>query len=346
MAGAQLEITAEKHAVNAAWKTQVFFLFFSLLALALVFIWHISVGAKPLPFSTILDALVNYDTEVFDHLVVRELRLPRALTAMLVGASLSIAGAIMQGVTRNPLAEPGILGLMAGASLAVVVVIGVFNAVALALLPWIAAVGAMLAAIIVWLIASFAPGGLTTLTLTLAGAAVTLFLEALISISLLLNQDAFEQLRIWLIGSLSGSGLDEILVVFPWIAVVTGVTFYLSGRMTALAMGDEVARGLGVPVLWLKAQLLICVIVLTACSVFLAGPLGFVGLVIPHAVRLFVGADYRWILPYSAVTGAIYLTLVDIVARLLIRPEEVATGIITAIVGAPLFIYLVRKKTH
>ncbi|GGX54969.1 FecCD family ABC transporter permease [Saccharospirillum salsuginis] len=333
-------------AATSAWVRYSAALPVAVGVLALMFGWHIAVGAKSLPLGTVLDALVNYDNAEFDHMIVRELRMPRALIAALVGASLSVAGALMQGVTRNPLAEPGILGLMAGASFAVVMAIGVFDVVHPAWLPWVAALGALVTALAVWLIAQWAPGGATPLTLTLAGAAITAFLGALISVAHLLNQDSFEQLRVWLAGSLAGRRVDELRVVTPWIIASLFLALALSSKVTVLAMGDDVARGLGVRTGWLKVQVLVCVVVLTACSVALAGPLGFVGLVIPHVVRLFVGADYRWIVPYSAVIGAAYLLGVDIIARLALRPEEVATGIVTAMVGAPLFIHLVRQRAR
>ena len=333
-------------AATGAWVRYSAALPLALGVLALMFGWHIAVGAKSLPLGTVLDALVHYDGTEFDHMIVRDLRMPRALIAVLVGASLSVAGALMQGVTRNPLAEPGILGLMAGASFAVVMAIGVFDAVHPAWLPWVAALGALVTALVVWLIAQWAPGGATPLTLTLAGAAITAFLAALISVAHLLNQESFEQLRVWLAGSLAGRRVDELRIVTPWIIASLVLALGLSSKVTVLAMGDDVARGLGVRTGWLKVQVLVCVVVLTACSVALAGPLGFVGLVIPHIVRLFVGADYRWIVPYSAIIGAAYLLGVDIIARLALRPEEIATGIVTAMVGAPLFVHLVRQRAR
>ena len=312
--------------------------------MVLVFGWHIAVGAKSLQISTVLEALIHYDDTVFNHIIVRDLRLPRAMIAILVGASLGVSGALMQGVTRNPLADPSILGLMTGASFAMVMAIGVFNIANPALLPWVAALGTLITAIIVWLIAQWVPGGATPLTLTLAGSAITAFLGALISVANLMDQDTFEQLRVWLVGSLSSGRLDVLKATAPIIIASLVLAVALSRKVTVLAMGDDVARGLGVRTGWLKVQVLTCVIMLTACSVALAGPLGFVGLVIPHAVRLFVGSDYRWIVPYSALIGATYLLGIDIIARLALRPQEIATGILTAMVGAPLFIQLVRKK--
>ncbi|MFQ3231169.1 MAG: iron complex transport system permease protein [Reinekea sp.] len=331
---------------NSAWLRLSAAIPIVIAVLALAFGWHIAVGAKSLPLSTVVDALMHYDNTLFDHMIVRDLRLPRAIIAVLVGAALGVSGALMQGVTRNPLADPSILGLMTGASFAVVMAIGIFGLVSPLLLPWVAAIGALITALIVWLIAQWVPGGATPLTLTLAGAAITAFLGALISIAHLMDQESFEQLRVWLVGSLAGGRLDVLKVTAPIIIASLMLALALSRKVTVLAMGDDVARGLGVQTGWLKVQVLICVVMLTASTVALAGPLGFVGLVIPHAVRLFVGSDYRWIVPYSALVGASYLLGVDIIARIALRPQEIATGILTAMVGAPLFIHLVRKKAN
>lgn len=311
---------------------------------ALLFAVHIAVGAKPLPLATVWEALTARDPTLFDHMIIWDLRLPRALIALTVGAALSVAGALMQGVTRNPLADPGILGLLAGASFAVVVSSFLFGASTAGWIPWIAALGALVTALIVYLIAHLAPGGATPLTLTLSGAAISAFLGAIISIAHLLNEDTFDNLRVWLSGSLAGRDISMLYITGPWIAIALAAALILARQVTALTMGDDVAKGLGIRTGPLKLQLLAVVVVLTACSVALAGPMGFVGLVIPHVARLFVGADYRWIVPYAAIIGAAYLLGVDIIARIAIPPREISTGIITAMVGAPFFIQLVRMK--
>lgn len=314
--------------------------------LALLFIFHIAVGAKGLPIGTVFDALVSYNPAEFDHVIVRDLRLPRAVTAVVVGASLSVAGALMQGMTRNPLADPGLLGLTAGASFAVVVSSAWFGLSGTMWIPWVASGGALAAAFIVYLIARWVPGGATPLSLTLAGAAISAFLAACVSMAHLLSEDTFENLRVWLTGSLAGRDIGVLAVTGPWLATAMLLALALARQVTVLAMGDEVARGLGVRAGFLKIQLLLAVVVLTACSVALAGPLGFIGLVIPHVVRLYVGADYRWIVPYSALAGAAYLVAIDVVARIAIAPQDVSTGIITAMLGAPLFVHLVRRRAR
>lgn len=322
------------------WVAPVLVLATGLLAFAA----HIAVGAKSIPLADVAVALLSYDSTVFDHVIIWDLRLPRAIFAVVVGASLSVAGALMQGVTRNPLAEPGILGLLIGASFTVVLAVGVFDLATTAAIPFIAAIGALGAAALVWGIAVSAPGGSTPLTLVLSGAAVTAFLGAIISMANLIDEDSFENLRVWLTGTLAGRSTDVLLWCLPWIAIGLGIAFGIARQVTALAMGDDTATGLGVQVGRLKVLVLTSVVALTAASVAIAGPMGFVGLVIPHVVRLFVGADYRLIVPYSAAIGAIYLLIVDIVARMALAPIEISTGIVTAMLGAPFFVWLVRAR--
>ena len=252
----------------------------------------------------------------------------------------------MQGVTRNPLADPALLGLTSGAAFAVVVFTFLFGAASLAVVPWVAMGGALGAATLVYAIARLVPGGATPLSLTLSGAAISAFLGAIISIVHLLSEDTFDNLRVWLTGGLAGRDINVLFQVGPFMALALIAGVVLASRVTILAMGDEVAQALGVKTGLLKAQLLAVIVVLTACSVALAGPLGFIGLVIPHMVRLYVGSDYRWIVPYAALVGAIYLISVDIAARLVIAPREISTGIITAMIGAPLFVHLVRQRTR
>ncbi|SEQ10472.1 iron complex transport system permease protein [Devosia sp. YR412] len=314
--------------------------------LALFFLLHIAIGAKDLPLRQVVDAIFFPDPSVFEHRIIRDMRLPRAVMAIAVGSALAVAGALMQGVTRNPLAEPGLLGLMAGASFAVVIVSNTAGLAHLAVIPLVAALGALGAAVLVFGIARFAPGGATPLTLTLSGAAVSAFLGTCVSIGHLLNEEGFDDLRVWLTGTLAGRDIAVLYFAAPWLIGSLIVSLGLARQVTALAMGDEVAKGLGVETGRLKLVTLALVVMLTACSVALAGPMGFIGLVIPHAVRLFVGSDYRWIVPYSALLGAAYLLGVDIFARIVIRPQELSTGIITAMIGAPLFIYLVRQRSR
>jgi iron complex transport system permease protein len=315
-----------------------------LMLCAALFLLHLAIGAKALSIGEIWLAISAFNSNNFDHMIVWNIRLPRALIAITVGASLAVAGAIMQGVTKNPLASPSILGLLSGAAFAIVVALGWFGIDSPLYTPWIAALGASGAAIMVALIAHAAPGGLTAHNLTLAGAAVSAFLAAIITLFQLSNEDDFDDLREWLSGSLAGNNLEVLSSIAPWICLSLLAALLLANKITLLAMGDETAKSLGVKTARLKLQLMLCVIMLTACSVALVGPVGFIGLVIPHVSRFFVGADYRWVIPVSALLGACFLLLVDTLARVVISPAEISTGIATAIIGAPIFVYLIKVK--
>ena len=315
-----------------------------LALLAFAFLAHIAVVAKTVPLLTVVEALVAPADGEFDHIIIWSLRLPRAVAAVMVGAGLAVAGALMQGVTRNPLAEPGLLGLLSGASFAVGVTVGFFGLAAPDWVPLIAAVGALAAAALVWVIAAHAGGGSTPMTLILSGAAVTALLAALVTLVNLLDEQTFEQLRVWLTGTLAGRRVETLLWAAPWMLAGLVVALGAARQVTALSMGEETAIGLGVDVARLRLLILFAVVVLTAGSVAIAGPMGFVGLVVPHVARMIFGHDYRLIVPTSAFCGAIFLLVADIVARMALAPIEVSTGIVTALVGGPVFVWLVRTR--
>jgi len=317
-----------------------------IIVLVMALILHLSIGTKVISISELTQSFYAYNDENFNHLIIQELRLPRALIAASVGACLATAGALMQGVTRNPLADPGLLGMMTGGALAVVYWSSFVNDASLVWLPIVAAAGALFSAIIVWLIASRAAGGMTTLSLILSGSAFTAFSGALLAIHHLLDQQTFEEMRTWLVGSLTASHIETLYWCLPWIILGLIGSIILAPSVTALAMGEEVAIGLGINTVKRKWQLLICVVILTSAAIALAGPLGFIGLVIPHVVRFIVGADYRWIIPYSILLGSIYLLVIDSLARWIIQPQELATGLITVLIGAPLFVWLVKVRVR
>ncbi|WP_409438815.1 FecCD family ABC transporter permease [Psychromonas sp. GE-S-Ul-11] len=314
--------------------------------LLFAFIWHLSIGTKIIPIDELIQSFYAYNQDNFNHLIIQELRLPRALIAICVGACLAVSGALMQGVTRNPLADPGLLGMLTGAALGVVYWSTFVSSASLVWLPLVAAIGALISAIIVWSIASRVTGGITPLSLILSGSAFTAFTGALLAIHHLLDQHTFEEMRTWLVGSLLASNLATLYWCLPWIIIGLVAAIMLAPSVTALSMGEEVATGLGINIPRRKWQLLTCVVILTSVSVALAGPLGFIGLVIPHVVRFWVGADYRWIIPYCILLGAVYLLFVDTLARWLIQPHEIATGLITILIGAPLFIWLVKVRVR
>lgn len=300
-------------------------------------------GAAEIETGEVLRAFTDYDGSDED-LIIRTLRVPRALIAALVGASLGVAGAIMQGLTRNPLAEPGILGINAGAALAVVGAVFLFGASSLTTYALFAFLGAGAAAVVVYSLGSLGRGGMTPMKVTVAGAALAALLSSLTTAILILNQRTLDEIRFWLTGSVAGRDLTLLLQVLPYVSVGLLLALALSRQITTLTLGEDVAVGLGQRTAWVKALAAVAVVLLAGSAVAIAGPIGFVGLVIPHIVRFFVGVDYRWIMPYSVLFGAILLVSADIAARVVVRPQELPVGIMTALVGAPFFIWLARRS--
>lgn len=315
----------------------------SLLVLLTLLVASITLGAAKIPLDTIYDALTAFDGST-DHLIIYTIRLPRSLIAVLVGAALAVAGALMQGLTRNPLAEPGILGINAGAALAVVSAIFLFGTSSPGIYAGCAFLGAAATAISVYFLGSLSRGGLTPLNLTLAGAALTALLSSLTTAILILSQRTLDEIRFWLAGSVAGRDFALFSQVLPYMIIGLAIAFALGRQITTISLGEDVARSLGQETVWVKVLAAVSIVLLAGSAVAIAGPIGFVGLIIPHIVRFLVGVDYRWILPYSAVFGAILLLISDIGARLLIRPQELPVGVMTAIAGAPFFIYLARWK--
>src|ERR671917_583746 len=298
-------------------------------------------GAARIGTWDVIGAFLDYGGSE-DDLIVRTLRVPRALIAALVGASLAVAGAIIQGLTRNPLADPWILGIEAGAAFAVVCSVFLLGASSLTTYALFAFLGGAIAAVVVYALGTL--GGMSPMKLVVAGAALATLLSSLKTAVLILNQQTLEEIRFWLAGSVAGRDLSLLLQVLPYVGVGLLLAFALGRQITALTLGDDVATGLGLRTSWLKILCVVAVVLLAGSAVAIAGPIGFVGLVIPHVARFFVGVDYRWVLPYSALLGAMLLVSADIAARLVLRPQELPVGIMTALVGAPFFIYLARKR--
>jgi iron complex transport system permease protein len=298
-------------------------------------------GATDIPLAHIIKALTSFDNSN-EHLIIRTVRLPRSLSALMVGASLAVSGGLMQGLTQNPLASPDILGINAGAALAVVVVIFGFGSSSLPLSVGVAFLGAGVAAVTVYVLGSLAPGGPTPLNLTVAGAAVSALLSSLSAGVLLLSQRTMEEVRFWMAGSLASRDFHLFLAVIPWIAVGLLIALALGRQITTLSLGELIAQGLGQQTVRIKIFTMVSVVVLAGSAVALAGPIGFIGLVVPHFARGIMGIDYRWILPFSAVMGAALLVWADLAARLILRPMELPVGMMMALLGAPFFLYLVR----
>jgi iron complex transport system permease protein len=311
--------------------------------LAVCFLGSVRFGAAEVGTADVVAAFTDYGGSEED-LIVRTLRVPRAAVAALVGAALAMAGAILQGLTRNPLAETGILGINAGAALAVVASVFLFGSSSLTVYALLAFVGAAVAWVIVYTVSSLGRGGTNPMKLTVAGAALEALLTSLTLALLILSQQTLDEIRFWLAGSVAGRDLTLLSQVAPYALAGMLLAFALSRQITTLTLGEDVATGLGQRTVWTRFGAAVAVVLLAGSAVAVAGPIVFVGLMVPHVARFLVGVDYRWILPYSALLGAILLVFADIVARLVLRPQELPVGVMTALVGAPFFIYLVRRR--
>ncbi len=304
--------------------------------------WSILHGAADITPQTIYEALFNPDN-TFNHLVIQTVRLPRVLAGFVVGAALAVAGAIMQGLTRNPLADSSILGINSGAAFAVVLGVYLLGNPPASLYVLFGFVGAALAAIIVYALGSVGRGGATPLRLTLAGVIVTAFISSFTTAILIRDQETLDKIRFWTAGSLNGR---ETAFGMVWPYLVIGLIFavIISRQITTISLGEDIARGLGQATGKVRILAAVAVVLLAGGSVALAGPIGFVGLIVPHIARFLVGTDYRWIVPYSAIIGAVLVTTADIFARTVVRPQELPTSVLMAFIGAPFFIWLARWK--
>lgn len=314
------------------------------LLLAAMAVLSLVVGARPIPLNEIVDALTNPEATGTNAMILRDLRVPRTLLGLLVGAAIGLSGAIMQGVTRNPLADPGLLGIHSGAAMFVVLGISLFGLTSLPHYVWLGFLGAAVATCMVYAVASLGREGATPIKLALAGAAVTAAFGSVTSAVLLTNATTLDAFRFWQVGSLAGRGNDILYGVTPFI-IVGIVLALITGRLLdAMALGDDIARGLGQRVMLSRLVAAIAWIVLSGGATAALGPIAFVGLLVPHAARAITGPSYRWILPYSALLAPILLLGSDIVGRIIAPPGELQVGIVTAAIGAPLFVVLVRRR--
>lgn len=306
----------------------------------------ITLGAADIDARTVYQALFAFDATSFDHLIIRTVRLPRVLAGVIVGAALAIAGAIMQGLTSNPLASPGILGINAGAAFAVVLGVFILGSPPLLIYGLLAITGAAVAAVIVYTLGSIGRGGATPVKLTLAGVIFATFTSAFTTAVLVLDQNTFDQIRFWTVGSLAGRDMELLAWMSPFVLVGLVGGLLLARQITTISLGESIAKGLGQNTAVVKLIGAVMVILLAGGAVGIAGPVGFVGLVIPHVVRPICGVDYRWVIPYSAVAGAILVTVADGIGRIILAPQEIPIGVMLAFVGAPFFIYLARWKVR
>ena len=311
--------------------------------LLLVAIASLAIGARQIPFDLVVQSFTAPVPGDPDQVVVRDLRLPRAVIGIMAGAALGVVAALLQGATRNPLADPGLLGINAGASLAVVAAIAFLGVASPFGFIWFAFGGAALAAAVVFAIGSTGGQGATPAKLALTGAALTAATTPLITLLLIRDEGTLSQYRFWSVGSLSGRGIETAAVLWPFLLVGLLLAAWLAGRLNLLALGDDVARGLGVRLATTRIMTAVAVIVLAGTATSLAGPIALLGLAVAHAARGLVGGDYRWITPLAAVLGAIVLLAADVIGRVVVAPAELEAGIVAAIVGAPVLIALVRR---
>jgi iron complex transport system permease protein len=311
--------------------------------LTVCFIGSIAFGQTPIAFKTVMEAFTNFDKNSTAHIIITTTRLTRAVIAIVIGASLSIAGALMQALTKNPLASPSVFGINAGAVFSLVLSISFFSVSSLQHYMWIAFIGAAIAAMMVYFLGSLGRDGLSPIKIVLAGAAITALFVSLTQGLLVINKQNLEGVLFWLGGSVAGRTMDMLEPILPFIIGGWIVALFLGNPVNILTSGEDIAMGLGQRTILVKTLMAIVVVSLAGGSVAVGGSIGFIGLIIPHIVRELVGNDYRWIIPYCALLGASLLLLADIGARFIIMPQEAPIGVMTALIGTPFFINIARR---
>lgn len=304
----------------------------------------ITFGARGVDLGTIIDAFTDVDPDSAAQGVIRELRVPRTLIGLLAGAALGLGGTVLQGVTRNPLGDPGIMGINAGAALFIVTGIAVLGTQQVSAYIWLAFAGAGTATAIVYGIASLGREGATPVKLALAGAAVTAIASSITSGIILTNVDALNELRFWQVGALAGRAGPELRQTAPFLVVGIVIALFTGRALNGLSLGEDLAVALGLDVRRTRTLLLFTIALLCGAATAAIGPIVFVGLVVPHVARVICGPDYRWILAFSAVLAPSILLLADIVGRLVVSPSELQVGVVLGVLGAPAFIALVRFR--
>jgi iron complex transport system permease protein len=302
----------------------------------------VSVGAADIDIGTVWRSVFAYNAESTDQYIIHDIRLPRVVAGVLVGACFAVAGAIMQALTRNPLAEPGLMGLNAGATLVVVIALAIDRNRPLTQLILLSFVGALLGTAIVYGVGSLSRGGLTPVKLALAGASVSVMLGSLTS-GIVLYYGIAQDVLYFQAGGISGTTWHHVQLLLPWFVIGLIGALFISRSLTVLSLGDEVAQGLGLRTTLIKAIGSLVVLLLAGAAVAVAGPIGFIGLMIPHVTRGLVGLDYRWVIPCSALLGGTLLMFADVAARLVRQPYETPVGFVTALIGVPFFLYIARR---
>ncbi|RBY92827.1 iron ABC transporter permease [Blastococcus sp. TF02A-30] len=304
----------------------------------------IAVGTRSIGLGDVWRGLLDSDLTTEESVIVRQLRVPRTVLGLMVGAALGVAGALMQGHTRNPLGDPGLLGVTAGASLAVVVAIWAFGITSPGGYVWFAFAGALAGTVLVYAVGSAGRGGPTPVTLALAGAALSALLYALVRAILVSDQQSLDAFRFWQVGALAGRDADVAWQVAPFVVLGLLLAVVNAPALNLLGLGEDVARGLGQRIWLARAVGLAAITLLCGAATAACGPIAFVGLVVPHVVRALTGPDHRWLIPGSALAGAVLLLTADVIGRVVARPGELQVGIVLALVGGPFFLALVRRR--
>ncbi|WP_327355291.1 FecCD family ABC transporter permease [Streptomyces sp. NBC_01304] len=315
----------------------------ALAALCLAVLLSLGIGARAIAPSAVFDALLNGGhSDAAD--VVRELRVPRTLIGLMVGAALGLAGTALQGITRNPIADPGILGISQGASVGVVLAIAFAGVHTLTGYVWFAFAGAAVASVAVYAIASSGRGGATPVKLALGGAAINALLVSVTMGVLTTKAAALDEFRFWQVGSVAGRDTEVVGQTWPFFLVGVVLVVSVARGLDALALGEDVAKGLGQNVATVRVVAGLGATILTGIAVAAAGPIAFIGLAVPHIARAIVGSDHRWVLPMAALIGPVMLLISDVIGRIIFPPSEVPAGVMTALIGVPFLVTLVRRK--
>ncbi|MFF8609477.1 iron chelate uptake ABC transporter family permease subunit [Streptomyces sp. NPDC015346] len=309
--------------------------------LLLVCVLSIMIGAKPVPLGDVWHGLFQ-NSGVGNDVIIHDVRVPRTLLGLLVGVALGLSGAVMQGLTRNPLAEPGLLGVNAGAAAAVVSAIAFLGITEVTDYVWFAFVGAAVVSVVVYVLGGSRSS--TPVRLALAGTAATAALYGYVNAVQLLNSAALDRLRFWTVGSLASADMETVRRVAPFILVGVALALLIARPLNAMEMGDDTARALGAHLNRTRVIAMLAVTLMCGAATAACGPIMFLGLMVPYLVRAVTGPDMRWILPYAAVLAPVLLIGSDVIGRLVARPSELQVGIVTALVGGPVFIHLVRRK--
>jgi iron complex transport system permease protein len=307
------------------------------------FVSSIALGQTPIAFGTVVDAFFDYDESSTEHIIITTTRISRAVIATVIGASLAIAGALMQALTRNPLASPSIFGINAGALFFIVFAATFFSVSSLVHYMWIAFLGAGIAGVLVYFLGSLGRDGMSPIKIVLAGAAITALFVSFTQGLLVMNQQSLEGILFWLAGSVAGRSMDMLGPILPFMIGAGVLALFLGSHINILISGEDIAKGLGQRTILIKILIGIVIVFLAGGSVAVAGSIGFIGLIVPHIVRAFVGNDYRWVIPYCVFFGASLLLIADVAARFIIMPQEVPIGVMTAFIGTPFFIYIARR---